>query len=109
MPDPYAKNRNFWSHFYHFKIWTLFLYIVILLLFCHFDKKEEGFQTGSKISVQWKDIYTWGGKISIQRKDIYTGGGKISIQWKEIFPGGGKISIQWKEIYPGGGKISIRW
>ena len=82
MPDPYAKNRNFWSHFYHFKIGTLFLYIVILLLFCHFGKKKEGFQTGSK--------------ISIQRKDIHTGGGKISIQWKEIFPGGGKISIQWK-------------
>ena len=78
------------------KIGTLLLYIVILLLFCHFGKKEEGFQTGSKISIQWKDIYTWGGKISIQRKDIYTGGGKISIQWKEIFPGGGKISIQWK-------------
>ena len=85
------------------KIGTLFLYIVILLLFCLFGMKEEGFQTGSKISIQW------GGKISIQRKYIYTGGGKISIQWKEIFPGGGKISIQWKEIYPGGGKISIRW
>ena len=63
------------------KIGTLFLYIVILLLFCHFGKKKEGFQTGSK--------------ISIQRKDIHTGGGKISIQWKEIYPGGGKISIRW--------------
>ena len=61
------------------KIGTLFLYIVILLLFCLFGMKEEGFQTGSKISIQWKDIYTWGGKISIQWKDIYTGGGKISI------------------------------